>query len=134
MDNKEHIMMDYVNTWGLYQCFQGTDDALIDSDNREEFFKLQPNGKVFQCIAMDKRMLTLKYGERLFRVNPKLYRMVKKPLYEVGDKVEIIEKTLFGEIVDVNWHIKENVPFYYVEIEGKKAGKRFKDCDLRKVN
>ena len=28
---------------------------MIDSENREEFFGLKPNGKVFQCIAMDER-------------------------------------------------------------------------------
>ena len=40
--------MDYINTWGLYQCFQGIDDEMVDADCREDFFALQPNGKVFQ--------------------------------------------------------------------------------------
>ena len=42
--------MDYIDTWGLYQCFQGVDDEMIGSDCREDFFALQPNGKVFQCM------------------------------------------------------------------------------------
>ena len=49
--------MDYIDTWGLYQCFQGTDDEMVASDCREEFFALQPNGKVFQCISSHEGMM-----------------------------------------------------------------------------
>ena len=51
--------MDYIDTWGLYQCFQGTDDEMVASDCREDFFSLQPNGKVFQCISSHEGMITL---------------------------------------------------------------------------
>lgn len=67
-------------------------------------------------------------------MDSKLYKRVKEPLYKVGDKVEIIEKSLIGLIVDVNWHVKADVPFYYVEVDRKKSGKRYRDCDLKKVN
>lgn len=126
--------MDYKNTWGLYQCFQGTDDEMVDFDCREDFFALQPNGKVFQCISTQEGKITLKYGEKVFRVDPKLYKIVREPLYKVGDRVEIIEKSSVGKISDVNWHIKDDVPFYFVEVGGKKSGKRYKDYDLREVN
>ena len=126
--------MDYVDTWGLYQCFQGTDDEMVNFDCREDFFSLQPNGKVFQCISSDGEMIILKYGEKIFEVNSKFYKRVREPLYKVGDKVDIIEKSLLGKIIDVNWHIKDDVPFYLVEVDGKKSGKRYKDCDLNKVN
>lgn len=125
--------MDYIDTWGVYQCFQGTDDEMVASDCREEFFALQPNGKVFQCISSHEGMITLKYGEKKFQVNAKLYKRVKEPHYKVGDKVEIIEKSLIGQIVDVNWHIKDDAPFYFVEAGRKKSGKRYRDCDLKKV-
>lgn len=55
--------MDYKDTWGLYQCFQGIDDDMVATDCREDFFALQPNGKVFQCISSDGKMITLKYEE-----------------------------------------------------------------------
>ena len=126
--------MDYTDTWGLYQCFQGFDDEMVEADCREDFFELQPNGKVFQCISTQGNRITLKYGEKVFRVNPKIYKIVKKPLYKVGDRIEIIEKSLVGRIVDVNWHIKNDAPFYFVEVGGKKRGKRYWDCDLRKVD
>ncbi len=29
--------MDYIKTWGLYQCFQGIDDEMVCSDCREDF-------------------------------------------------------------------------------------------------
>lgn len=124
--------MNYMDTWGLYQCFQGTDDKMVDPDCREEFFALQPNGKVFHCISATEEKIALKYGEKVFHVNPGLYKIVSEPLYKVGDKVEIIEKLSVGRVTDVNWHIKDNAPFYFVEVDGKKSGKRYKNCDLRK--
>lgn len=126
--------MNYIDTWGLYQCFHGSDDEMVASDCREDFFALQPNGKVFQCISTYGEMITLKYGEKIFRVNPKFYKRVREPLYKVGDKVEIIEKSLAGQILDVNLHIKDDEPFYFLEVDGKKRGKRYRDCDLKEVN
>ena len=126
--------MDYMDTWGLYQCFQGIDDELVASDCREDFFELQPNGKVFQCILSDDEMITLKYGEKIFRVNSKFYKRVKEPLYKLWDKVEIIEKSLIGQIVEINWHVKDDAPFYFVEVDGKKSRKRYKNCDLKAVD
>ena len=127
------MIMDYIDTWGLYQCFQGTDDEMVDADCRKNFFALQPNGKVFQCISFHDGMITLKYGEKMFQVDAKLYKQVKEPNYKVGDKVEIIEKSLICQIVDVNWHIKDDAPFYFVEVDRKKSRKRYRDCELKKV-
>ena len=103
--------MNYINTWGLYQCFQGTDDEMVSLDCREDFFLLQPNGKVFQCISSDREMITLKYGERIFKVNSKLYKRVREPLYKVGNEVEIIEKSLLCKIIDLNRHLKDDARF-----------------------
>lgn len=75
----------------------------------------------------------MKYGEKIFKVNSKLYKRVKEPHYKVGDKVEIKEKALIGYIVDVNWHIKDDAPFYFVEIDRKKKSKRYRDCDLKEA-
>ena len=127
------MITDYIDTWGLYQCFQGLDDEMVDYDCREDFFAIQPNGKVFQCISINDEMITLKYGEKIFRVNPRFYKRVQEPRYKVGDKVEIIGKSLVGHILDVNWHIKEDAPFYLVEVNGKKSGKRYRDPDLKRV-
>lgn len=45
--------------------------------------------------------------------------------------VEIIEKSSIGQIMDVEWHLKEDAPFYLLEIEGKRSGKRYKDYDVK---
>lgn len=125
--------MDYTGTWGVYQCFQGTDDDMIAAEDREEFFALKPNGKVFQCVSMSDGMIKLKYGKKEFRVIPKLYKVVNEPQYKLGDIVEIIEKSSIGQIIDVEWHIKDNTPFYFLEIEGKRSGKRYKDYEVKEV-
>lgn len=118
--------MNYINTWGLYQCFQGVDDEYVEFGDREDFFSLLPNGKVFQCVEMKGENIILKYGERLFCVSPRFYKVIKKPLFTIGDDVEIVEKSLIGKIVDVNWHIKNNQPYYFIEINGKKIKRSFK--------
>lgn len=28
---------------------------------------------------------------------------------------------------------EDDIPFYFVEVDGKKSGKRYKDCDLKEV-
>lgn len=125
--------MNYVNTWGVYQCFKGIDDEMVDNDCREEFFLLQPNGKVFECIESNEGIIVLKYGEKTYAVNEKLYKVVKEPRYKVGDNVEIMENGLIGQIVDVNWHFKDDAPFYTIKVNGKKSGKRYTDDNLKKV-
>lgn len=125
--------MNYLYTWGLYQCFQGIDDEMVDINNREEFFALQPNGKVFQCVSVSNGMLILKYGKKEFRVNPKLYKVVSEPQYKLGEEVEIIKKSVIGQIIEINWHFKDNSPFYFLKIDGKKNKRRYVDCELKKV-
>lgn len=58
--------------------------------------------------------------KKIFKVNYKLYKKVRELQYKIGDEVEIIEKSLIGQIADVNWHFKDDTPFYYIEIDGKK--------------
>ena len=125
--------MNYIWTWGLYQCFKGIDDDMIYINDREAFFDLKPNGKVFQCVSIQEDMLILKYGEKEFRVNPSLYKVVSEPKYKLGDNVEIIEKSLIGKIMEINWHIKNDAPFYFLEIAGKKSSKRYEDCELKEI-
>ena len=123
--------MNFVGTWGLYQCFKGVDDEMVKPDCREEFFSLQPNGKVFHCLSAHGDMLDLAYGKMVFQVNSKLYREVKEPFYKLGESVKIVGDSSNGRIAEVNWHIKNDCPFYFVEISGKTLKKRYFDCDLQ---
>lgn len=126
--------MDYLYTWGIYQGFPGIHDEMIDTSDREAFFAMKPNGKVFQCVSVIEGMLILQYGERKFKVNPKLYKVVCEPKYKLGDQVEIIEKSLIGKIIEINWHIKDNSPFYFLEIQGKKHSRRYRDMEIKRVD
>lgn len=125
--------MKFANSWGTYNCFQGRDEELIDLECRADFFALDPVGKVFKCISEQGDTITLKYGEQTFRVKAERYRMVPKPFHHVGDTVEVIDKATKGKVLDVNWHIKDNEPFYFLEIKGKRNKKRYKNRELRSL-
>lgn len=125
--------MSYINTWGLYQAFQGTDDDLIDINDRVAFFDIMPNGKVFECVD-EGESLTLRYGDKIFKVDPQLYKVVNKPKYRIGENVIIVSKSKVVEIIDINWHIKENIPFYYIKDNGKKSSRRYCEEELMKID
>lgn len=49
-------------------------------------YQISPNGSVGECLSSyailgRHKTFTLKYGGKVFRVNPKLYKVVRKPLY-----------------------------------------------------
>jgi len=125
--------VNYINTWGLYQAFQGIDDELIDINDRITFFDIVPNGKVFECVD-ESDTLTLRYGDKFFKVDPQLYKVVNKPKYRIGENVIIISKSKIVEIIDINWHIKENVPFYHIKDNGKKSTRRYFEDELKKID
>ena len=122
--------MDYTNTWGVYQCFQGTNDNMVDLEDRESFFSINPNGKVFECVSSAQDMLVLQYGERRFKVNSCLYKMVDEPKFRLKSYVKIVKKSIVGQVIEINWHLKDNEPFYYLEIEGKRSSHRYKENEL----
>ena len=78
--------MDYTNTWGVYQCFQGTN-----------------------------------------------YKMVDEPKFKLKSYVRIVKKSIVGQLIEINWHFKDNEPFYYLEIEGKRRSRRYKENELEFV-
>lgn len=125
--------MNYENTWGMYNCFQGRDEELIDPECRADFFALYRGIKVFECIAQQGDIITLRYGKQTFRVKAERYIMIPRPLYNVGDTVEIINKATTGKILDIQWHYKDNEPFYFLEINGKRNKRRYKNFEIRAV-
>lgn len=93
---------------------------------------MTPNGKIFKCVNEGEN-LTLRYGDKEFRVNTQLYKVVNEPKYKIGDKVNIISKLKIVEITDINWHIKENTPFYFVQENGKKSTRRYYESELDSI-
>lgn len=47
--------MNYIDTWGLYQCFQGTDDEMVASECREDFLRYSQMAKCFNAFHRMKR-------------------------------------------------------------------------------
>lgn len=125
--------MSYINTWGVYQAFQGTHDDMIDINDRMNFFGMIPNGKIFECVNEGEN-LTLRYGDKEFKVNPQLYKIVCEPKYKIGDKVKIISKLKIVQITELNWHMKDNTPFYFVQEDGKKSKRRYYESELEKLD
>ena len=125
--------MNFENTWGTYNCFQGRDEELIDPECRADFFALDPVDKVFECISEQGDMITLRYGKQTFQVKAECYMVVPQPLHNVGDIVEIIDKAATGKILERKWHYKDNEPFYFLEINGKRNKRRYKDFEIRAV-
>lgn len=122
--------MNYIDTWGVYQCFTGTNEQLVDAEYRKDFFELKPNGKVFHCIDMMKEKLVITYGDKTFIVDPKAYKVVKEPKYKIDDMVKIIDNGLDAKIIEIDWHYKDENHIYYLEVQGKRESKRYNEDEL----
>ncbi|MDE7122201.1 MAG: hypothetical protein K2O42_08590 [Oscillospiraceae bacterium] len=118
----------YIGTWGVCQCFKGVDDSYVDIVCRDDFFNLIPNGKIFNCVGQDQESIILLYDNKIYRVSPKLYKVVSKPLYKIGQIISVDNHK--GEVVDIHWHYKNSEPFYYLRIGGKIKTKRYMESEL----
>ncbi|MEF3304118.1 DUF6960 family protein [Paenibacillus sp. GYB003] len=121
----------YKGTWGLYPWFAEDGEAWIDPADLPRFQALIPYGKLFQCIE-DGEYLTLRYGSDAFRVKPGLYKPVSAaPAFGFGSEVTVKSKPeLRGRIAGIEWHFKNEAPFYYIEANGKRKSTRYAESDL----
>ena len=65
-------------------------------------------------------------------------KIAPKPEYNCGDVVEVILSDLNktyrkGHVRERIWHYKNQVWYYYLEVEGKKVSKRYRTTDLRPI-
>ena len=119
------------NSWGLYPWFIEDGEHLIFPSDLESFKKVSPYGKVFKCIDEVDGYLVLQYGKDTFRVKSTLYKMVDKPLFEIGCNVKLVkDNTQEGTIEEINWHHKNDMPMYYISINGKRKSTRYFNQDL----
>ncbi len=72
-------------------------------------------------------------GKKKFKVNPCLYKMVAEPKYKLKSCVKIIKKSIVGQVIEINWHFKDNEPFYNLEIQGKRSSRRYKENELEEL-
>ena len=123
-----------VNTKGLYPWFIDDGEELIAPSDLERFKNLSPYGKVFECIDEDGEYITLKYGEEIYHVKPKLYKQVGASIYPIGSEVRLtIKPEVTGVIIDINWHSKNNAPLYYISVNGKRKSTRYMNDELIKI-
>lgn len=124
-------MNERINSWGVYSWFIEHGEDLIEPRDREKFKKLNPYGKLFECIGEEENYILLRYNKEVYRVNPILYKKVNNPKFQIGNKVRLVNKVdVVGEIVDINWHFKENEPLYFISINSKRKSKRYMDEDF----
>lgn len=118
-------------TWGVYPWFAEDGDEWIDPSDLPRFKALIPYGKVFQCTE-EGEFLTLQYGAEKFRVKPGLYRPVSAvPAFAIGSAVTVKNKPeVQGRIADIEWHFKQEAPFYFIEVNGKRKSSRYAESDL----
>ncbi|WP_140402139.1 hypothetical protein [Flavonifractor sp. An306] len=119
--------------WGRFawRMEHGTD--LIHPDDLENFKKEAHNCKVFECIE-EGEYLTLRYGNKHYRVKNKLFAPVPSPKFNFGEKVILKGKNIEAIITDIMWHINNREHYYYVTIGKKKHSKRFFESELSKVD
>ena len=127
-------LSNFKNSWGLYPWFVEDGEQLISPSDLESFKKISPYGKVFKCTDEIGVYIVLKYGKNEFKVKPDLYKTIENPIFEIGCNVRLSkDNTQEGTIEDINWHYKNNTPFYYISVNGKRKSTRYFNEDLSAI-
>ena len=102
-------------------------ENILFYDKREEFEKLNPQGKIFTIIEDLNTYYKVLYGEKEFVILREAIKTIDYDfLLEVGTDVEIIKTKKKAIIKDRYWHFNENKPFYIL----LNNSKRFFEQDL----
>lgn len=88
---------------------------------------------VFHCTNADKDWLTVEYGTNIYRVSPKVFKVIPTPKFLLGQKVFVSAKNDVGEVTGLTWHIKDNHHIYLISFNGKKSSRRYSEDELCSV-
>ena len=113
----------YVGTYGVIKKNGGID--LLCSENEGEgniFFSIlkciEENDDYLKVIVIGKRK---EYTPKIAIIKKEGYEIIRKPKFDVGDKVKLIkypnEKTTVRLII---WHEKSRRIYYILDVEGNK--------------
>ena len=113
----------YVGTYGVIKKNGGID--LLCSENEGEgniFFSIlkciEENDDYLKVIVIGKRK---EYTPKIAIIKKEGYEIIRKPKFDVGDKVNLIkypdEIAIVKEII---WHEKNRRIFYILDVEGNK--------------
>lgn len=114
----------------LYPWFIEDGIELVHPDDLQKFQKLFPYGKVFTVGNAVDDFVTLSYGSEEYRVKPILLEPVPDPVFGIGQHVICLNHGIPAVVISVKWHYKEERPYYFVTINGKRKSKRYWDVDL----
>ena len=115
--------------WGIYPWFMEHGVDLIHPDDLEAFKKVANNGKVFECTEVND-YITLRYGNKYYRVKDKLFKPVPSPKYNFEESVKIKENGERVIITDIMWHYGKRKHYYLVSIGGKNKSKRYLESEF----
>lgn len=119
-----------LDRWGLYPWFEEHGVELVHPDDLQAFRVLMPYGKVFERES-EGEFLTLRYGERRYRVKRELFQPVSAPMYQFGQQVIIIETGDEARVDEIHWHFQLHDAMFFVSRAGRRQKKRFWAKDLR---
>ena len=114
--------------YGICFWFLNKDkENILFYDKREEFEKLNPQGKIFTIIEELNAYYKVLYGKKEFVISREAIKIIDYDfLLEVGTDVEIMKTKKKAVIKDRYWHFKENKLFYIL----LNNPKRFFEKDL----
>ena len=130
-------MKNIINTnlkdmWILYPWFKNSSlDNLIHPSDLTKI-NIAELG-VVKCVKENDEFLSIQKNDLVLRVKKiGVKRILPKPFFVWGDNIKLIINKKFGIIIDVTWHHKDEVFYYFIEIEGRKYSKRLKNNELGK--
>ena len=116
----------------FYLCdwFEEDGPTSIHPDDFQRLRKLSPYGKVFCTDGSEGSYVVVKYGDASFRVSLRiLKRVFFSPGVLVGDTVRLSDGTA-ARVLEVHWHHKNAEPIFYLEIGGKRSGRRYSLAEI----
>ena len=113
----------YVGTYGVIKKNGGIDLLCLENEGEGNIFFsilkcIEENDDYLKVIVIGKRK---EYTPKIAIIKKEGYEIIRKPKFDVGDKVKLIkypnEKTTVRLII---WHEKNRRIFYILDVEGNK--------------
>ena len=122
------------NLWGLYPWFESHDIDKVHPDDLGKIKEEQSNTKVYECIDEDDQYITIRYGDKTFRVKDVSFKQVPAPKFDFGEEVKLVSKDEVGIILDILWHFDKEEHYYFIMVDGKRKSKRYFESDFEFKN
>ena len=107
----------YVGTYGVIKKNGGIDLIYSETEGEGNIFF-----SILKCIEEnDNYLKVVVIGKKIQKIKKEGYEILKKPKFDVGDKVRLIKYPNEIAIVkEIIWHEKNRRIFYILDVEGNK--------------